>query len=128
MITIVHQQPLHAIQPVSLTFTHPLRESSTQRSRRSENSAPSWYIVSRRPSHWRNIQKMKTSIINGSEVSRLSVAIQSVVTVTDERTTSGPELISYQWNHFVVTHRSPWALEDYWIKYYPFSRPEHVAK
>ena len=76
MITIVHQQPLHAIQPVSLTFTHPLRESSTQRSRRSENSAPSWYIVSRRPSHWCNIQKMKTSIINGSEVSRLSVAIQ----------------------------------------------------
>ncbi|EPZ9139714.1 hypothetical protein ACXYLT_003079 [Klebsiella aerogenes] len=52
----------------------------------------------------------------------------SVVTVTDERTTSDPELISYQWNHFVVAHRSPWALEDYRIKYYPFSRPEHVAK
>ena len=37
--TIVHQQPLNAFQPVSLTFPHPLRESSTQRSRRSENSA-----------------------------------------------------------------------------------------
>lgn len=52
----------------------------------------------------------------------------SVVTVTDERTTRDPELVSYQWNHFVITHRSPWALEDYRIRYYPFSLPEHVAK
>lgn len=37
--TIVHQQPLNALQSVSLTFTHPLRESSAERSRRSENSA-----------------------------------------------------------------------------------------
>ena len=52
----------------------------------------------------------------------------SVVTVTEERTTRDPELVSYQWNHFVITHRSPWALEGYRIRYYPFSLPEHVAK
>jgi len=42
---------------------------------------------------------------------------EKVVDVTEERTTSDPELISYQWNHFVINSRFPWRLENYAIKY-----------
>lgn len=49
---------------------------------------------------------------------------EKVVDVTEERTTSDPELISYQWNHFVINSRFPWRLENYAIKYRSIRRSE----
>ncbi|CAM7097326.1 hypothetical protein R8O75_004751 [Klebsiella michiganensis] len=41
----------------------------------------------------------------------------SLVVVKEPRQTVDPELISYQWNHFVVNSRFPWKLEDHAIVY-----------
>ncbi|HGY1158886.1 MULTISPECIES: hypothetical protein [Enterobacter cloacae complex] len=42
---------------------------------------------------------------------------RSVVDIKEPRQTVDPELISYQWNHFVVNSRFPWKLEDHAIVY-----------
>ncbi|MEC4118443.1 hypothetical protein VSO94_02975, partial [Escherichia coli] len=54
-------------------------------------------------------QNMKTSIINGSEVSRLSVAIQSQLTKA--------EILDGNLHHARVIHRVNWAAEI--LKYLP---------
>lgn len=42
---------------------------------------------------------------------------RSVIDAQEPRQTVDPELISYQWNHFVVNSRFPWKLEDHAIVY-----------
>ena len=40
-----------------------------------------------------------------------------VIDVTEQRLAVDPQVISFQWNYFVMQYQWPWRLENYAIKY-----------